>query len=44
VLHQGKVLAHDQVARVIAANGAQDVNAAFARLTAAVAEKGSSAS
>jgi ABC-2 type transport system ATP-binding protein len=44
VLHQGKVLAHDQVARVIAAAGAQDVNAAFARLTAAVAEKGSSAS
>jgi ABC-2 type transport system ATP-binding protein len=44
VLHQGKVLAHDQVARVIAASGAQDVNAAFASLTAAVAEKGSSAS
>lgn len=44
VLHQGKVLAHDQVARVITATGAQDINAAFARLTAAVAENGSSAS
>jgi ABC-2 type transport system ATP-binding protein len=44
VLHQGKVLAHDQVARVIAQAGAQDVNSAFARLTAAVAEKGSPAS
>jgi ABC-2 type transport system ATP-binding protein len=44
VLHQGKVLAHDEVARVITATGAQDVNSAFARLTAAVAEKGSSAS
>jgi ABC-2 type transport system ATP-binding protein len=44
VLHQGKVLAHDQVARVIAAAGAQDVNSAFARLTAAVADTGSLAS
>jgi ABC-2 type transport system ATP-binding protein len=44
VLHQGKVLAHDQVARVITATGAQDVSSAFARVTAAVAEKGSSAS
>jgi ABC-2 type transport system ATP-binding protein len=44
VLHQGKVLAHGEVARVIAETGAQDVNSAFARLTAAVAETGSPAS
>jgi ABC-2 type transport system ATP-binding protein len=44
VLHRGKVLAHDQVARVIAQAGAQDVNSAFARLTAAIAENGSPAS
>jgi ABC-2 type transport system ATP-binding protein len=44
VLHQGKVLAHDRVALVIAEAGAQDVNSAFAGLTAAVADKGSPAS
>jgi ABC-2 type transport system ATP-binding protein len=44
VLHQGKVLAHGKVARITAETGAQDVNAAFARLTAAVTEKGSPAS
>jgi len=38
VLHQGKVLAHGEVARVVADTGAQDINSAFARLTAAVAE------
>jgi ABC-2 type transport system ATP-binding protein len=43
VLHQGKVLAHGEVARVIADAGAQDVNAAFARLTSAVADTGSAA-
>jgi ABC-2 type transport system ATP-binding protein len=43
VLHQGKVLAHGEVARVIADAGAQDVNAAFARLTAAVADTRSAA-
>src|SRR5919198_1438824 len=32
VLHQGKVLAQGAVARVVADSGAQDVNAAFARL------------
>jgi len=44
VLHQGKVLAQGPVARVIAEAGAQDVNAAFARLTAAVAETRSAGS
>jgi ABC-2 type transport system ATP-binding protein len=43
VLHQGKVLAHGEVARVVADAGAQDVNAAFARLTAAVADTRSAA-
>jgi ABC-2 type transport system ATP-binding protein len=43
VLHQGKVLAQGEVARVIAAAGAQDVNSAFARLTAVVADTGSPA-
>jgi ABC-2 type transport system ATP-binding protein len=38
VLHQGKVLAQGNVARVVADTGAQDINAAFARLTAAVAD------
>ena len=33
VLHQGKVLANGQVARVIADTGMRDVNAAFMRLT-----------
>jgi ABC-2 type transport system ATP-binding protein len=44
VLHQGKVLAKGPVSRVTAEAGAQDVNAAFARLTAAVAATGSAAS
>jgi ABC-2 type transport system ATP-binding protein len=44
VLHQGKVLAQGPVARVVAEAGAQDVNAAFARLTAAVAETRSAGS
>jgi len=43
VLHQGRVLAHGEVARVIADAGADDVNSAFMRLTAAVAEPGSPA-
>jgi ABC-2 type transport system ATP-binding protein len=43
VLHQGKVLAQGVVARVIADAGAQDINAAFARLTAAVADNRSAA-
>jgi ABC-2 type transport system ATP-binding protein len=33
VLHQGRVLAHGPVARVIADTGAQDLNSAFMRLT-----------
>jgi len=33
VLHQGRVLAHGQVARVIADTGGQDINSAFMRLT-----------
>jgi ABC-2 type transport system ATP-binding protein len=37
VLHQGRVLAHGEVRRVIAEAGAQDINAAFMRLTGAVA-------
>ena len=41
VLHQGRVLAHGQVARVIADAGAHDINSAFMRLTGAVAESGS---
>jgi ABC-2 type transport system ATP-binding protein len=44
VLHQGKVLAHGEVARVIAEAGVQNVNSAFARLTAAVAETRSATS
>ena len=35
VLHQGRVLAHGEVARIVAEAGARDVNAAFMRLTAA---------
>ncbi|WP_246799330.1 ABC transporter ATP-binding protein [Bradyrhizobium sp. CCBAU 51753] len=35
VLHQGKMLAHGPVSRVIAEAGAQDVNTAFMRLTGA---------
>lgn len=37
VLHQGRVLAHDSVTQVMAAQGVTDINAAFARLTAQVA-------
>ena len=33
VLHQGRVLAHGEVTRVIAEAGAPDLNAAFMRLT-----------
>ena len=43
VLHQGRMLAHGQVARVIADAGAHDVNSAFMRLTAAATESGSPA-
>ena len=43
VLHQGRVLAHGQVARIIAEVGAREVNSAFMRLTAAAAESGSPA-
>ena len=43
VLHQGRVLAHGQVARIIADTGAHDVNSAFTRLTEAVSETGSPA-
>jgi ABC-2 type transport system ATP-binding protein len=43
VLHQGRVLAHGEVARVIADAGAHDVNSAFMRLTGAAAEHGSPA-
>jgi ABC-2 type transport system ATP-binding protein len=43
VLHQGRVLAHGPVARVIADAGAQDVNTAFMRLTGAAAASGDTA-
>jgi len=43
VLHQGRVLAHGEVARVIADAGADDVNSAFMRLTGAAADTGSPA-
>lgn len=43
VLHQGRVLAHGEVARVITAAGAHDVNSAFMRLTGAAAESGRAA-
>src|SRR3981189_864603 len=43
VLHQGRMLAHGQVAQVIADAGAHDVNSAFMRLTAAATESGSRA-
>jgi len=36
ILHQGKVLARGDVARVLSEAGAQDVNAAFMRLTGAL--------
>jgi ABC-2 type transport system ATP-binding protein len=37
VLHQGRVLAHGGVARIVADAGAHDVNSAFMRLTGAAA-------
>src|SRR6478672_7220344 len=40
VLHQGRVLAHGQVSRVIDEAAAQDVGAAFARLTEAATKSG----
>jgi ABC-2 type transport system ATP-binding protein len=40
VLHQGRVLAHGPVARVIADAGVYDVNSAFTHLTAAAAPSG----
>jgi ABC-2 type transport system ATP-binding protein len=43
VLHQGKVLAHGEVSRVIADAGAQDVNSAFMRLTGAASPGGGAA-
>lgn len=44
VLHQGRVLAHDKVARVITDAGVPDVNSAFMRLTEAAAKSGGLAS
>ena len=41
VLHQGRILARGQVARVIADAGAGDLNSAFMRLTRTAAEIGS---
>jgi ABC-2 type transport system ATP-binding protein len=41
VLHQGQVLAHGPVARIIADTGTQDINASFKRLTETAAEFGS---
>jgi len=43
VLHQGRVLAHGEVSRIIADAGAHDVNSAFSRLTGAAARSGNSA-
>jgi ABC-2 type transport system ATP-binding protein len=43
VLHQGRVLAHGQVAQVVADTGAREVNSAFMRLTATATESGSAA-
>lgn len=40
VLHQGRVLAHGPVPRITAAAGADDIHAAFMRLTGAAAESG----
>jgi ABC-2 type transport system ATP-binding protein len=41
VLHQGRVLAHGQVARVIADTGTPDINAAFMHLTGTATASGS---
>jgi ABC-2 type transport system ATP-binding protein len=35
ILHQGQVLAHDEVSRIVGEAGARDVNSAFMRLTGA---------
>src|SRR6476620_2206778 len=43
VLHQGKVLAHGEVSRVIADAGGQDVNSPFMRLTGAASPSGGGA-
>src|ERR1700716_42012 len=43
VLHQGQLLAHGPVARVITDAGAHDINSAFQCLTGASAESGSAA-
>jgi ABC-2 type transport system ATP-binding protein len=43
VLHQGQLLAHGPVARIITDAGAHDINAAFKRLTGAAAGSGSDA-
>jgi ABC-2 type transport system ATP-binding protein len=44
VLHQGRMLARGQVARIVADAGARDLNAAFMRLTGTAAEIGRPAS
>jgi ABC-2 type transport system ATP-binding protein len=44
VLHQGKVLAHGEVSRVLTEAGAQDVNSAFMRLTGAASPSGGATS
>ena len=41
VLHQGRVLAHGEVARIVREAGARDVNSVFMRLTSAVTQPGS---
>jgi ABC-2 type transport system ATP-binding protein len=40
VLHQGRILAHGQVARIVAESKAADLHSAFARLTGTSAESG----
>jgi ABC-2 type transport system ATP-binding protein len=40
VLHQGRVLAHGKVSRIIDETAAQNVGAAFARLTDAATNSG----
>ncbi len=43
VLHQGRVLAHDPVARVVAQTEASDLHSAFMRLTGTAVESGGAA-
>jgi ABC-2 type transport system ATP-binding protein len=43
VLHQGQVLAHGEIARIIADTGGHDINSAFMRLTGVAVEAGSPA-